>query len=416
MEKNMYFDTNIVYTKKNNDSNNNHIILGDNKIKIKDEEEELRKITEKVKEERKINKILKTENEKLYQDIITVKTNIKSLLPSMAQNKKYPFPKLEKIIEEINTFLSIDSVKYYQRLQNRQFPLDIIILHFKYILEKSQELLFNHFSNVDLILNEKFKSFELIKPIHSVLKNAYQVDWKNIYIKITDDEKINNIVQEIKQNIAIKLIKKINNNISNFCSPTYMNHLKEFIKSSINILIKCYLNEPKIYFDISKIGRIEKFNSTSNESFTNDKILRGWEVVIIFPSFYYNLDKLKKKEIINKDKVVVNKLNEKNNNCNYGNNNSGYNFKTKNSFNNNYFTKKYEEEQNSNNYYIRTKKNEKYIGYRNNNYSWSNNNNNLNNHINRNQNIKIIYFQINTNNRDEELIDSDNEEYKYYIK
>ena len=419
MDKYTYFEVNKIYTKKNNNSNNNHIHSAITKLKNKNEEEELRKITEKLKEERKTNKILKTENERLFQDIITIKTNIKSLIPSMAQNKKYPFPSIEQLIEEIKTFLSLDSVKYYQRLQNRQFPLDIIILHFKYILQKSQELLNGHFSNVDFILNKKFKSPELTKPIQSVLNNAYQVDWKNICTKLCTDERINKIILEIKQNITIKLNKKINNNISNFCSPTYINHLKEYIKSSINILLKCFLSTPKVCFDITKIGRIEKFNSMSNECFINEKILRGWEVVIIFPSFYYNIDQLKKKEIINKDKVVINKLNEKSSNYSsaYGTNNSGYSYKNnKNSFKNSYFTKKYEEEQDNNNYYNRNKINEIYTGYRNNNYSWSNNNKNLNSHISTNQNIKKIYFQKKEDNEDEGCIDSENEGFKYYKK
>jgi len=419
MDKYTYFEVNKIYTKKNNNSNNNHIHSAITKLKNKNEEEELRKITEKLKEERKTNKILKAENERLFQDIITIKTNIKSFIPSMAQNKKYPFPSIEQLIEEIKTFLSLDSVKYYQRLQNRQFPLDIIILHFKYILQKSQELLNGHFSNVDFILNKKFKSPELTKPIQSVLNNAYQVDWKNIYTKLCTDERINKIILEIKQNITIKLNKKINNNISNFFSPTYINHLKEYIKSSINILLKCFLSTPKICFDITKIGRIEKFNSTSNECFINEKILRGWEVVIIFPSFYYNIDQLKKKEIINKDKVVINKFNEKSSNYSsaYGTNNSGYSYKNnKNSFKNSYFTKKYEEEQDNNNYYNRNKINEIYTGYRNNNYSWSNNNKNLNSHISTNQNIKKIYFQKKEDNEDEGFIDSENEGFKYYKK
>ena len=421
MEKYTYFDVNKIYTKNYNNSNNNyHIYSFNNKIKNKNEEEELRKITENLKEERKINKILKSENERLFQDVITLKTSIKSLIPSMTQNKKYPFPSFEQLSEEIKTYLSFDSVKYYQRLQNRQFPLDIIILHFKYILQKSQELLHGHFSNVDFILNKKFKSPELVKPIQSVLKNAYQVDWKNIYNKLCIDEKINKIILEIKQNITIKLNKKINNNISNFCSPTYINHLKEYIKASINILLKCYLSTPKVYFDITKIGRIEKFNSTSNECFVNEKILRGWEVVIIFPSFYYNIDKLKKKEIINKDKVVIYKCNNENSSnysSTYGTNNSGYSYKNnKNSFKNNYFKKKYEEEQDNNNYYNRNKINEIYTGYRNNNYSWSNNNKNLNSHISTNQNIKKIYFQQKEDNDDEEFIDSENEGCTFYKK
>jgi hypothetical protein len=416
MEKNGYFEENKIFPKKNN----NNIFLGNNIIKEKNEEEELRKITEKLKEERKINNILKSENEKLYQDIITIKSNIKSLIPSIAHNKIFPFPTIEQLIEEIKTYISIDSVKYFQRLQNRQFPLDIIILHFKCILQKTQELLDTHFSNVDFILSKKFKSPELTRPIQSVLKNAYQVDWKNIFNKLSSDDKINIIIQEIKENITFKLNKKKYNNISNFGSPTYINHLKEYIIISLNILLKCFLNTPKIFIDITKIGRVEKFNSTSNECFLNDKILRGSEVVIVFPSFFYSMDKIKKKEIINKDKVVVNKFNEKNgsinNKNNYGTNNSGYSYKNKNSFKNNYFTKKYEEEQDNNsNYYNRNKINEIYTGYKNNNYSWSNNNKNLNCHINTNQNIKKIYFHQ-KGEKDEEHNDNDSEkeDYKFY--
>ena len=416
MEKYTYYDANKIYTKNNNISIN-RLIPSNNKGKSKLDEEEIKKLTEKLKEERKKNKILKTENEKLFQDVITIKTNIKSLIPSLAQNKKYPFPSLESLIEEIRNYLHIDSVKYFQKLQNRQFSLDIIIWHFRYILQKSQELLLSHFSNVDFILNKKFKSLDLIRSIQSVIKNAYQVDWKNIYNKISNDEKIDKILQEIKQNITIKLNKKMNtniNNINNFCSPTYMNQLKEYIKASINILLKCYINLPKICLDINKIGKIEKFNSTSNEPFINEKIIRGWEVIIIFPSFYYDSDNLKKIEIINKDKVVVNKIKEKyySYSNNYGTNNSGYNHK--NNFKNNIFSKKYEEEQDNNIYYNRNKLSEVYNGYKNNNYSWSNNNKNINSYINTNQNIEKIYFKSKLD--DEYLIDSEKEGYRFYGK
>ena len=424
MEKYTYYEMNKFQTKINNNNSISNIISSNNKTKSKNDEEEIRKISEKLKEERKINKILKTENEKLFQDIITIKTNIKSLIPAMSQSKKFPFPSLEMLIEEIKTYISIDAVKYYQRLQNRQFPLDIIILHFRYIFQKSQDLLQSHFSNVDFILNKKFKSQESTKPIQNVLKNAYQVDWKNILNKISSDDKISKMLQDIKQNITIKLNKKINNNnnnlnISSYCSPTYMNHLKEYIKATLNILLKCYLIQPKICFDISKIGRIETFNSSSNECFINDKILRGSDVIIVFPSFYYNNDKLKKIEIINKDKVVSNKQNEKNNDndiSNYSTNNSGYSYKNnKNSFKNNRFSKKYEEEQ-DNNYNNRNKINQIYTGYRNNNYSWSNNNKNINTRLNTNQNIKKIFFQPKGDIGDEDFIDSENEGFKFYRK
>ena len=408
-EKFSYYEVNKSHNKNKNEIKINNIGLINNKMRNRREEEELKKITEKLKEEKEKNKILKSENERLFQDIINIKSNIKSLIPSISQSKIYPFPSFEKLIEEIKNYLNINSVKYYQRLVNRKFPLDIIIIHFKYILQKSQDIINSHFSNVDFILNKKFKSPELTKPIYSVLKNAYQVDWKNIYNKISSDEKINKLIQDIKQNIEIKLNKKINN-LSNFWSPTYINQLKDYIKITIEILLKCYLNSKKICFDIIKIGRIEKFNSISNESFINDKIFRGSEVIIIFPSFYYIMETLKKKEIINKDKVVFNTLNEiKYSYNNYDTNNTGYNFKNnKMNFKNNYFSKNYKEERDTN-YFKRNKINEIKTGFRNNNNSWSNNNKIKNSHFNKNQNIKKIYFQPKGDNGDEVLIDSENE-------
>ena len=408
-EKFSYYEVNKSHNKNKNDLKTNNIGLINNKMRNRREEEELKKITEKLKEEKEKNKILKSENERLFQDIINIKSNIKSLIPSISQSKIYPFPSFEKLIEEIKNYLNINSVKYYQRLVNRKFPLDIIIIHFKYILQKSQDIINSHFSNVDFILNKKFKSPELTKPIYSVLKNAYQVDWKNIYNKISSDEKINKLIQDIKQNIEIKLNKKINN-LSNFWSPTYINQLKDYIKITIEILLKCYLNSKKICFDIIKIGRIEKFNSISNESFINDKIFRGSEVIIIFPSFYYIMETLKKKEIINKDKVVFNTLNEiKYSYNNYDTNNTGYNFKNnKMNFKNNYFSKNYKEERDTN-YFKRNKINEIKTGFRNNNNSWSNNNKIKNYYFNKNQNIKKIYFQPKGDNGDEVLIDSENE-------
>ena len=408
-EKFSYYEVNKSHNKNKNEIKINNIGLINNKMRNRRDEEELKKITEKLKEEKEKNKILKSENERLFQDIINIKSNIKSLIPSISQSKIYPFPSFEKLIEEIKNYLNINSVKYYQRLVNRKFPLDIIIIHFKYILQKSQDIINSHFSNVDFILNKKFKSPELTKPIYSVLKNAYQVDWKNIYNKISSDEKINKLIQDIKQNIEIKLNKKINN-LSNFWSPTYINQLKDYIKITIEILLKCYLNSKKICFDIIKIGRIEKFNSISNESFINDKIFRGSEVIIIFPSFYYIMETLKKKEIINKDKVVFNTLNEiKYSYNNYDTNNTGYNFKNnKMNFKNNYFSKNYKEERDTN-YFKRNKINEIKTGFRNNNNSWSNNNKIKNSHFNKNQNIKKIYFQPKGDNGDEVLIDSENE-------
>ena len=112
-----------------------------------------------LKEERKKNKLLKEENDQLLNDIIKIKTNIKSHIPCIPQNKSYPFPSLEELSKHILNFINSDTVKFFNRLQNKNsYPIDVIICYFKEIFEKVNELIVKHFSNVNEILFNMFKN------------------------------------------------------------------------------------------------------------------------------------------------------------------------------------------------------------------------------------------------------------------
>ena len=271
----------------------------------KNDEEELNQITISLKEERKKNKILKEENEQLLKDIITIKTNIKSLIPCLPQNRLHPFPSLEELTNHILNFIKIDSTKFYNRLKKiKLFSIEIIIIYYKEIFKKCQEIIDNHFSSIDTILNNKFKNIDLIKPLKSIINNSYQVNWKNIYNKLTTEDNLKTIIDEIKQNIINK--PKENPNIIINYSSSFINHLKEYIKSLIEIFLKCYISRPQINFDITKIGKLEEYNSLTNESLFNENMIRGEECYIIIPSFYYNDDNRFKKFEINNDKIIKN--------------------------------------------------------------------------------------------------------------
>ena len=272
----------------------------------KNEEQELNLISSKLKEEKEKNKSLKEENEQLLKDIIIIKTNIKSLIPCLPQNRLYPFPSLEELVIHIQNFINNICVKFYNRLlKKNQFPFEVIIIHFKSILTKCQELINNHFSSVDTVLNSKFQNMELIKPLNSIIENAYQINWKNIYNKLTTEDKVNSLIEEIKQNIYEKA--KQNPSYIIGYSSSFTSYLKEFIKNSIEIFLKCYINQPKININLTKIGKMEQYNSLSNECLLDENIVRGDECFIILPSFHYINEKNKKKEIINKDKIVKSK-------------------------------------------------------------------------------------------------------------
>ena len=413
MEKYSYYDYNKISNYISPHINNNHFIFM-NKSKNKRDEEDLKKITENLKEERKKNKELKAENDKIIEDIISVRTNIKSLIPSLPQNKQFPFPTFENLIEQIRFYLNLEALKYYQRLQlKNQFPLDIILLHFKFILQKSQELIQSHFSNIDFLLNKKFKSPELTKPIQCVLKNAYQIDWKNIYNKISTEEKLNKMIIEIKQYVSLKLNKKLKNsknsnsnnlsNIINFSSTAYLNHLKDFIKLTIEIILKCHINLPKICFDLTKIGRLEKFNPSIHECLVNEKIIRGCEVLVVCPAFYFTQGKSKK--TICKDKVVLNGIIDSSI-ISFGFGNTINMLNNKNNLGHNFFDKKISEsqEENESYYYNRNKYNEIIFGFK------GNNNNRINN-SSINNNKKNFYFQPEGDNGEENLLDCDGDEF-----
>lgn len=415
--------------KKNKKQNNDY--------KITKNDEDLNIISSNLKEERKKNKILKEKNEQLIKDIITVKTKIKSLIPCLSQNRFYPFPTLEELIIEIENFINNDSVKLYNRLQKRNnFSIELIIIHFKTILKKCHDLISNHFSNVNIVLNEKFKNAELIKPLNSIIKNSYQINWKLIYNKLVAEDKLNLIIQEIKQNIYNK--SKQNPNIIIGYSSSLINCLKEYIKISIEIFLKCYISQPQINIDLSKIGNLQQYNFLNNECLLDENIVRGDECYLIIPSFYYNESgQLKKNEIINKDKIIRNnnKNNSSNNNnfcVNKSNNYAVYknipnlninnsiksnNFNLNNSKNDSNSKVNYREKKNyGNDFYNRKKYSEIYFNsksYANRNVNYYNIN--TNNSVS-NNNTKKLHFNRNRKNnlKDRAKNNSKKERKKYF--
>ena len=394
----------------------------------KKDEEEINQISIKLKEEKEKNKILKEQNENLLKDIITIKNNIKSLIPSLPQSRLYPFPPLDELIAHIINFINIDSYKLYKHLHYKnQFPTEIIIIHFKEIFNKSQELIINHFSNVDNILNNKFKNIQLITPLKAILKNSYQVNWKEIFNKLTNENNFISFFQEIKEYLYEKSKQSLNYIIG--YSSSFINLLKEYIKNTVELFLKCYICEPEIKVDLTKIGKLQKYNSLTNENIINDNIENGEECYILIPSFYYIVNTSKKYEIINKDKIIkisdnIYNANENKNNSIYNNNKSKINI-NKSKLDNKYFKKNqikhdnlspnnnkihYIDKRYENEYYDRKKYSEIYFNsksYVNRNvnyYNFTTNNHFSNNH----NNVKNIHY-----NRNNKRNMKDNYNYKY---
>lgn len=266
----------------------------------KADDESIREMSEKLKEERANNTQLKAKNQELLNEIILLKTNIRSLIPTINNNdnKNEKFPSFEELLEEIKTFLDIDSLKFYQKFMKNQSNPELIIFYYENIFKKCNDIILSHFNPVQTIFKNKFKNSESLSPIDFVLKNSYQSEWKNIHSKICSEQRLSKLIADIKQAYSSKFKGIINLTVST------QHILKEYLTKTLEIFIKCFINQPRISYNLNIIGSIDKFSKLQNDSFLEEKIVKNTEVLIVLPCFYYSSEKTKRNEIICKSKVI----------------------------------------------------------------------------------------------------------------
>ena len=273
----------------------------------KNKEENINLVSTELKEQKEKNKKLKEQNDQLLKDIITIKSNIRSLIPCLPENKLYPFPSLEDLISEIQTFINYDTNKLYIRLKkDNQFTIEKIVLHFKCILQHCQKVVVNHFSVLEKVLDDKFKNQDLVKPLKNILNNSYQVNWKNISNNLINEIIIASTLEDLNQKLFDNINQYKNQNLNFGYSSHLITHLKEYIKTTIEIFLKCYISQPQITIDLNKIGCLEHYNPLLNEILLNELMIKGEEGYIVIPNFIYKNSLTKRNHIINKIKMAKN--------------------------------------------------------------------------------------------------------------
>jgi predicted DNA-binding protein (UPF0278 family) len=71
----------------------------------------------------------------------------------------------------------------------------------------------------------------------------------------------------------------------------------------MEIIFQCYVNQPKIYFDINRFGNQVHFNKSKYDEFFGEISDKDYCNVIL-PSFIYYNEIKKMEEKINKEKVM----------------------------------------------------------------------------------------------------------------
>jgi hypothetical protein len=276
------------YTKKGN----NYHKRSNSKKLTSLEENEIRELIQKLKQEKSKNLQLKNQNNELYNDILTLKSNVQSHILINEKEKGNSFPNFENLKHNINNFLEIDCLNFFKKYLYDEFEIEGVEFFYKEVFKFCENILKNHFMKIEEKLDLKFKDKNVKNTLDCILKNTFQVDWKRLMNNLIKEEKYGEIMKNIQNTLEInEKNERVNTDII------------IFIKKAMEIIFQCYIHQPKISFDLNKIGVIVYFNEIKYEQFFGD-IKRGEKCRIILPSFTFYNEGKRIEEFINKEKVM----------------------------------------------------------------------------------------------------------------
>ena len=246
----------------------------------------------KLKQEKNKNISLKKENNELYNEILILKSNIRSHISVHQKSKGNSFPSFETLKNNIIHFLEIDCLNFFKKYLYDEFEIEGVEFFYKEVFKFCENILKNHFMKIEEKLDLKFKDKNVKNTLDCILKNTFQVDWKRLMNNLIKEEKYGEIMKNIQNTLEInEKNERVNTDII------------IFIKKAMEIIFQCYIHQPKISFDLNKIGVIVYFNEIKYEQFFGD-IKRGEKCRIILPSFTFYNEGKRIEEFINKEKVM----------------------------------------------------------------------------------------------------------------
>ena len=256
------------------------------------EEYEIREVIQRLKQEKMKNLSLKKQNNELYNEILILKSNIRSQISFFQKTKGNSFPSFETLKNKINNFLKIDCFNFFKDYLFEEYEIEGVEIFYREVFKNCEKILKEHFILIEEKLDLKFKDKNIRNSLDCVLKNSYQVDWKRILENLIKENIYEDIMIDIQNSLDIG---RKNENVDN--------EIIIFIKKAMEIIFQCYVNQPKIYFDINRFGNQVHFNKSKYDEFFGEISDKDYCNVIL-PSFIYYNEIKKMEEKINKEKVM----------------------------------------------------------------------------------------------------------------
>ena len=256
------------------------------------EEYEIKEVIQRLKQEKMKNLSLKKQNNELYNEILILKSNIRSQISFFQKTKGNSFPSFETLKNKINNFLKIDCFNFFKDYLFEEYEIEGVEIFYREVFKNCEKILKEHFILIEEKLDLKFKDKNIRNSLDCVLKNSYQVDWKRILENLIKENIYEDIMIDIQNSLDIG---RKNENVDN--------EIIIFIKKAMEIIFQCYVNQPKIYFDINRFGNQVHFNKSKYDEFFGEISDKDYCNVIL-PSFIYYNEIKKMEEKINKEKVM----------------------------------------------------------------------------------------------------------------
>ena len=280
-------------SKNNRRYNNNNFNTYNSSNNINNyDSDEVKEAMEKLKEERKKNSKLKKENLELYSNILSLKSTAKEKINPIPPSRENNFPKFEDLKKKINSFINIETLKFFNKnLKDQNLNYDGFQFFFNSLISKINAYIEKHFAPLNDTLKSKLQTQKINDPLSYVLNLSYQNNWKMIYDSIANHDNLNELLNLFMKDLEIK-------------DEHTRNNFSIYIKKIFELLFKCYINIPQIYWEYDRIGTITYFDMNHMEKFEENKIISKYEkIFVILPNIFY-FEEGRKKEVISKEKVI----------------------------------------------------------------------------------------------------------------
>ena len=248
----------------------------------------IQSIIDKIKNERKKNAQLKKQN----QELITEKMLLLNKSSQMIRGNttSNDFPSENDIKLQLNRFINVELFMFFKYPLSSDFIVEGIVLFYKKLFVLSHNKIKSHFEKMNNLISFTLQSQKTIEPLDWILRKSSQANWKSILEAIENKESYFTTVQDIQNELNIET-KSGNANVL----------IRNLCKKTLDILLKCYIMNPKIFYEIDSIGQRVFFDEKDHEA-VEGTIMAKTESFILTPCFYYFIDG--NKVIIEKSKVI----------------------------------------------------------------------------------------------------------------